>query len=97
MKPQPDSSNDHASLIVKDVELKSSQGENERGAKYYQAVIDDAHKWVIEMWTSITWNSVANVLLSSCKAYFDNHNFSLSDCISTELNNFSQEVHQFFQ
>lgn len=62
MKPQPDSSNEHASLIVKDVELKSSQGENERGAKYYQAVIDDAHKWVKnEKSTPIVRSSVVDM------------------------------------
>jgi hypothetical protein len=45
MKLQPESSGDSAPLIVRgDIELKSNQGENERGAKYYQAVIDDAHK-----------------------------------------------------
>lgn len=47
MKLQPESSGDNTPLIVRgDVELKSNQGENERGAKYYQAVIDDAHKLV---------------------------------------------------
>jgi hypothetical protein len=41
---QPESSSDSAPLIVRDIEQKNSQGDNERGAKYYQAVIDDAHK-----------------------------------------------------
>ena len=41
---QPESSSDSAPLIVRETEHKNNQGDNERGAKYYQSVIDDAHK-----------------------------------------------------
>ena len=41
---QPESSSDSTPLIVRDAEQKSNHSDNERGAKYYQEVIDDAHK-----------------------------------------------------
>ena len=44
MKVQEESSSEYAPLVARDIELKNSHGENERGAKYYQTVIDDAHK-----------------------------------------------------
>mmetsp|Transcript_20115 Transcript_20115/g.19418 ORF Transcript_20115/g.19418 Transcript_20115/m.19418 type:complete len:160 (+) Transcript_20115:86-565(+) len=45
MTLQPDTSgSESAPLIVRDVEMKSTQGDSERGAKYYQKVIDDANK-----------------------------------------------------
>jgi hypothetical protein len=46
MTLQEESSSESTPLIVRDIEHKNNHGENERGAKFYQAVIDDAHKLV---------------------------------------------------
>lgn len=45
MKLQPETSRESTPLIFhEDVELRSTTGEAERGAKFYQSVIDEAHK-----------------------------------------------------